>query len=157
MTAPFTSSVLTVKPEWIDFNGHLNMAYYGVLFDLGADQMFEQFGFGPDYQARTGCTTYAAEFHVRYIRELHEGDPVVVTYHLVDHDEKRLHSFQELRHMDGWLAATGETMTLHVDQSGPRVAPMPDDIQTRVSRVARAHAALPTPDGVHARIGIRRT
>lgn len=156
MHAPFQSSVLTVKPEWIDFNGHLNMAYYGVLFDLGADQMFEHFGFGPDYQARTGHTTYAAEIHVRYLRELHVNDPVRVTYHLVDHDEKRLHSFQEIRHTDGWLAATGETMTLHVDQSGPQVAPMPDDVLRRVTQIANAHATLPKPQPVHASIGIRR-
>ena len=156
MSAPFVSSVLTVKPEWIDYNGHLNMAYYGVLFDLGADQMFDQFGFGPGYQAQTGCTTYAAEFHVRYLRELHVNDPVTASYHLVGHDAKRLHSFQELRHVDGWLAATGETMTLHVDQSGPRVAPMPKEVLARVAEVARAHAALPKPDAVHARIGLAR-
>lgn len=157
MQAPFQSTVMTVKPEWIDFNGHLNMAYYGVLFDMGADQIFERFGFGPDYQSRTGNTTYAAEFHVRYIRELHVNDPVFVTYHLVDFDEKRLHSFQELRHADGWLAATGETMTLHVDQSGPRVAPMPADVLVRVKDVAKAHASLNKPEGVHASIGIRRS
>ncbi|MEL7133551.1 MAG: thioesterase family protein [Pseudomonadota bacterium] len=156
MTAPFQSTVMTVKPEWIDFNGHLNMAYYAVLFDMGADQMFEHFGFGPDYQARTGNTTYAAEFHVRYVRELHLNDPVIVKYHLVDHDEKRLHSFQEIRHTDGWLAATGETMTLHVDQSGPCVAPMPDDVLGRVAEVGRAHATLAKPEAVHARIGLKR-
>ncbi|WP_299548348.1 thioesterase family protein [uncultured Tateyamaria sp.] len=156
MQTPFQSTVMTVKPEWIDFNGHLNMAYYGVLFDMGADQMFAHFGFGRDYQSRTGNTTYAAEFHVRYLHELHVNDRVIVSYHLVDHDEKRLHSFQELRHADGWLAATGETMTLHVDQSGPRVAPMPEDVLGRVATIARAHAALPKPKGVHANIGIRR-
>lgn len=156
MTAPFRSSVMTVKPDWIDYNGHLNMAYYNVLFDQGADEVYEQMGFGPDYQATTGNTTYVAEFHLAYVRELHVNDSVTVTFQLVDFDPKRFHSYQEIWHTDGWLAATGEAMTLHVDQSGPRVAAMPDDILARVSTLARQHATLPRPDRVGASIGIRR-
>lgn len=155
-TAPFRSDVMTVKPDWIDYNGHLNMAYYGVLFDLGADQIFEQLGFGPGYQARTGHTTYSAEFHVTYLRELHLNDAVTVSFQMIDCDEKRFHSYQELWHEDGWIAATGETMTLHVDQSGPRVAPMPADIYDRLTQMRDAHATLPRPDRVGASIGIRR-
>jgi len=156
MTAPFQSSVMRIQPEWIDYNGHLNMGYYGVLFDQGADQIFEQLGFGPDYRETSGHTTYSAEFHIRYVRELHLKDPVTVSFQLIDWDEKRFHSYQELRHADGWLAATGETMTLHVDQSGPRVAPMPQNIQDRLKTLHAAHASLPRPDGVGASIGIRR-
>ena len=154
--APFRSTIMTVEPGWIDYNGHLNMAYYGVLFDRGADQIFEQLGFGPYYQTTTGNTTYSAEFHVSYLRELHLNDRVTVTFHMIDCDEKRFHSYQELWHEDGWIAATGETMTLHVDQTGPRVAPMPDDIYARVTALRAAHAALPRPDRVGASIGIKR-
>ncbi|UOA14327.1 MULTISPECIES: thioesterase family protein [Sulfitobacter] len=153
--APFRSSEMTVLPEWIDFNGHLNMAYYNVLFDQGVDQAYAEIGLGPEYQ-RTGCTTYVAEFHVCYLRELHEGDRVYTTLQLLDHDEKRFHSFQELWHVDGWLAATAEGLTLHVDQSGPRAAPMPDHILTHLDAMRRSHAKLPTPAQAGRRIGIRR-
>lgn len=156
MTAPFRSSTLTVKPEWIDYNGHLNMAYYNVLFDLCSDEIYEQMGFGPEYHATTGNTTYVAEFHVAYIRELHVDDPVNVTFQLIDFDAKRFHSYQEIWHQDGWLAATGEALTLHVDQSGPRVVPMPPDILAKVTAVHAAHAALPRPERVGASIGIKR-
>lgn len=156
MSAPFRSSIMTVKPEWIDYNGHLNMAYYNVLFDQGADEIYEDLGFGPDYHAATGNTTYVAEFHVAYLRELHVNDPVRVTFQLVDYDAKRFHSYQEIWHEDGWLAATGEALTLHVDQSGPRVAPMPRDVLDKVTAVAAAHASLPRPDRVGASIGIRK-
>jgi len=152
---PFRSSEMKVLPEWIDFNGHLNMAYYNVLFDQGVDQAYGEIGLGPEYQ-RTGCTTYVAEFHVCYLRELHEGDRVYTTFQLLDHDEKRFHSFQELWHVDGWLAATAEGLTLHVDQSGPRVAPMPDHILTRLDAMRQNHAKLPTPAQAGRRIGIRR-
>ena len=156
MTSPFRSTVMRVRPEWIDYNGHLNMAYYSVLFDLGADQIFERLGFGPDYQARTGHTTYSAEFHISYVRELHVDAAVTVTFQMIDCDEKRFHSYQELWHEDGWLAATGETMTLHVDQSGPRVAAMPAEIYANVTALRDAHATLPRPDKAGASIGIRR-
>jgi acyl-CoA thioester hydrolase len=109
MPAPHRSSLLTVQPEWIDFNGHLNMAYYNVLFDRGADELFAQFGFGPEYAKRTGHSTFSAEFHVCYLREVHEGDQVYVTSQLLDFDEKRFHFFQELHHEDGWLSASTST------------------------------------------------
>lgn len=153
--APFCSGEMTVLPEWIDFNGHLNMAYYNVLFDQGVDQAYGEIGLGPEYQ-RTGCTTYVAEFHVCYLRELHKGDRVYTTFQLLDHDEKRFHSFQELWHVDGWLAATAEGLTLHVDQSGPRVAPMPEHILTRLDAMRQNHAKLPKPAQAGRSIGIRR-
>lgn len=153
---PFMSSLLEIESSWIDYNDHLNMGYYTVLFDRAADQVFERFGFGPDYVSSSNHTTFSAEFHVRYLRELKLGDRVRSSFWLIDHDEKRFHSFQELFHEDGWLAATGEGLTLHVDLSGPKVAPMPQDIGKRVSEMAAEHARHPRPDGVGRKIGLRR-
>jgi acyl-CoA thioester hydrolase len=158
MTHTFRSTPMPVLPEWIDYNGHLNMAYYSVLMDQCADQAYSQLGFGPDYRDRTGCTTYVAEFHICYVRELHEGDLVTSTFHLIDYDAKRFHVFQELWHTDGWLAATGEALTLHVDQSGdtPKVGPMPEDILVNMAAMKQSQAHLPTPDRAGRKIGIVR-
>ncbi|MEP4197407.1 MAG: thioesterase family protein [Aliishimia sp.] len=156
LTAPHRSSLLTVEPQWIDYNGHLNMAYYNVLFDRGADELFAEFGFGPDYLKSTGCSTFSAEFHVCYIREVHEGAQVYVTSQLIDFDEKRFHFFQELHHEDGWLSATGEGLGLHVDLSGPKVVSMPEQQHANMQRVFDAHSALPRPDRAGRRIGINR-
>lgn len=153
--APFMSSVMQVKPEWIDYNGHLNMAYYNVLFDLCADEAYELLGLGPDYARTRGFTSYTAEFHICYLRELHAGDRVRVSLQLVDHDEKRFHTYQELFHEDGWLAATGEALGLHIDMSGPRVAPFPPDVAAKFAAMAEAHAALPRPARAGRGIGIR--
>lgn len=153
--APFRSSVMTVRPEWLDYNGHMNMAYYAVLFDEAADEIYPGLGFGPEYQ-KTGFTTYTAEFHICYLRELHEGDPVTVTLQLLDFDEKRFHIYQEIHHADGWCAATGESMGLHIDQSGPHVAPMPTDILARVRALHKAHGHLPWPERAGRSIGIKR-
>lgn len=151
---PFMSSFLEIEPGWIDFNNHLNMGYYTVLFDRAADEAFARFGFGPDYVASANHTTFSAEFHLRYLREVKLGDKVRCSFWLIAHDEKRFHSYQEMYHEDGWLAATGEGMTLHVDLSGPRVAPMPPDILSRVSAMAEAQAHLPRPEGVGRSIGM---
>lgn len=150
---PKPSALQTVRPEWIDFNGHLNMAYYNVLFDTSVDEAYEALGFGPAYQ-KTGCTTYVAEFHVCYLRELHEGDQVYCTFRLIDFDAKRFHCYQELWHVDGWRAATAEGLTLHVDQSGPRVAPMPDHIQQALADWQATQDPLPEDAKVGRRIGI---
>ena len=147
---------MTVKPEWIDHNNHLNMAYYNVLFDQCADEIFAQMGFGPDYIAARGMTTYTAEFHLCYVRELHVDDPVRVSFQMLDMDEKRFHAYQEIHHQDGWLAATAEGVTLHVDTSGPRVAVMPDDILAKVRGVYDAHSTLPRPERAGRSVGIRR-
>lgn len=155
MQIPFRSSVHHVRPEWLDYNGHMNMAYYAVLFDEAADELYPYIGFGPEYQ-KTGFTTYTAEFHICYLRELHRGDAVTVTLQLLDYDEKRFHTYQEIWHQDGWCAATGEAMGLHVDQSGPRVAPMPVEIQERLKTLYDQHSGLPKPERAGRRIRIPR-
>ncbi|WP_324755033.1 thioesterase family protein [Roseovarius sp. Pro17] len=153
---PALSDWMVVRPEWIDYNGHLNMAYYSVLFDDGIVDVYRLIGFGADYARTRGMTTYVADFRVRYLRELHEGDRVRCSVQLLDHDAKRFHSFQQLIHEDGWVAATAEALTLHIDMSGPRVAPMPDDIAARVAAMQAAHNALPVPEAVGLPMGIRR-
>ena len=154
--APFLSSFQTVEADWIDYNEHMNMGYYTVLFDRAADEAYAEIGFGPDYRAASGCTTYTAEFHVRYLRELKLGDRVQGAFRILDHDEKRFHSFQELIREDGTVVATGEGIALHVDQSGPKVVPMPEAVLARLRTVAKAHAALPRPEAAGRGIGLRR-
>ncbi|MDD9909235.1 MAG: thioesterase family protein [Ahrensia sp.] len=150
------SPLMQLEPEWIDYNGHLNMAYYNVLFDRGCDAAFEQFGMGPDYAKTRQLTIYTAEIHVRYLREIHLRDKVRSSYRIVDHDEKRLHAFQELRHEDGWLSATSETLTLHVDMTGPKVTPFPEDVQSKIDAIAQQHVLLPMPEETGRRIEIRK-
>ncbi|MFK7743408.1 MAG: thioesterase family protein [Roseobacter sp.] len=152
---PFWSSKMTVRPEWLDYNGHMNMAYYSVVFDEAADEIYPDIGFGPDYQ-KTGFTTYTAEFHITYLRELHLGDVLRVSLQLVDFDEKRFHTYQEIWHEDGWCAATGEAMGLHIDQSGPKVAPMPAHILAKLTQLHDKHSAFPRPARVGSSIGIKR-
>ena len=153
---PHISPLMAVEADWIDYNGHLNMAYYNVLFDRGCDSFFEEIGLGPDYIKERNLSFYTAEAHVRYVRELHLGDKVRVAMQIVDHDAKRIHAYAELMHADGWLSATSETMSLHIDMSGPRVSAFPDDILKRIDEVAAQHQNLPTSENIGRRIEIKK-
>jgi acyl-CoA thioester hydrolase len=145
--APFVSSIMRVEPQWIDYNGHLNMAYYNVLFDRCVDEAYELLGIGQDYLATQKHSTFTAEAHVRYLREIHDGDPVRVTFQLLDYDAKRIHYFQQLFHAtDGWVSATSENMTLHVDMTAKKVAPFPTTIMDTLARMKTAHVRLPRPE-----------
>jgi len=146
--APFVSSLMRVEPQWIDYNGHLNVAYYNVLFDRAVDEVYELIGLGPDYLKQNGHSTMVAEAHVRYLREVNEADPLRVTVQLLDYDAKRFHLFEQLVHAtENWVSATCETMTLHVDMAAKKVAPFPDSVLKLIERLKVAHADLPRPEG----------
>jgi acyl-CoA thioester hydrolase len=155
MDAPFVSSVMRVEPQWIDYNGHLNVAYYNVLFDRAVDELYELLGLGPAYLDKHKHSTMVAESHVRYLRELKETDPVRAMVRLLDYDSKRIQIFEELRHADeGWLSATCETMTLHVDMTAKKVAPFPQPVMQALATMKAAHARLPPPQGAGRRIAM---
>jgi len=151
--APFVSSVMRVEQDWIDYNGHLNMAYYNVLFDRAVDEAYELIGVGVDYVERRRHSFFTAEVHLRYLRELHAGDPVRVTFQLLDYDKKRLHTFEQLFHAeDGWVAATSENMSLHVDMAARKTAPFPAEVTRRLAEMKTSHARLPRPEAAGRRI-----
>jgi acyl-CoA thioester hydrolase len=153
--APFVSSVMHVEPQWIDYNGHLNMAYYNVLFDRAVDECYELIGIGLDYLKQQNHSTFTAEVHVRYLRELREGDPVRVTFQMLDYDSKRIHYFEQLYHAaEGWVSATSENMTLHVDMATKKVAAFSDTVMRSLERMKVAHAKLPRPEAAGRRIAM---
>jgi acyl-CoA thioester hydrolase len=153
--APFVSSMMQVEPAWIDYNGHLNMAYYNVLFDRAVDEAFALVGIGPAYVAARRHSFFTAEVHVRYLRELRAGDPVRVTVQLLDFDAKRLHFFEQLYHAtEGWVSATSENMALHVDMTAKKTAPFPADVARRLKLMKASHAKLPCPEAAGRRIAM---
>ena len=144
--APFVTEGLKVLPEWIDYNGHLNVAYYLRLFDLGFDGTYERFGFLPDVTRDRNASGFAAELHMTFQRELMVHDEVRVTSQLIGLTEKRINMFQMLYHAEsGELSATCEWMSLYIDLTKRRVAEIPPLLQERLGRVLQAHSKLPRP------------
>jgi acyl-CoA thioester hydrolase len=155
--APFVSTAMRIEPQWIDYNGHLNVAYYMVLFDRAVDECFALLGIGENYVKARNASMFVAEAHIGFRREIEVSDAVRVTVQLIDFDDKRLHFCLEMRHAhEGWLAATCENMSLHVDMGSRRVAVFPNDVLANLGLMKAAHSLLGTPDYAGRRIAMRR-
>lgn len=152
--APFVSSTMRIEQAWIDYNGHLNLAYYHVLFDRALDEAFDLVGLGPGYVVERRASYFIAETYTIYRRELRLEDAVRVTVQLFDFDEKRMHVYVEARHAEGWLAASCEMMGLHVDTRERRVVPFPHDIRRNLETMRAAHSRLPRPPSIGRSVGI---
>ena len=133
-----------VEPTWIDYNGHMNMAYYHVAFDRAVDFAYDQLGLGAHYVETAQASLFTAEVHVCYLQELSQGEHFTVNWQLLGFDSKRLHFFEHL-HCGERLIATSEQMALHVSMETRRTAPFPKEAVARLDYVAKAHAALPRP------------
>lgn len=151
--APFVGSIKRVEDQWIDYNGHFNMAYYGILFDRTLDEAFELVGLGARYVNETNCACFTLEAQFTYLRELAAGDAVKVTVQLLDHDATRVHYVQEMFHArEGWLSCVMEAICGHIDMSTRRSAPLCDDVRRKLAAMHAAHQSLPVPPQVGHRI-----
>ncbi len=154
---PIICPELRVDAAWIDYNGHMNMAFYNLVFDRAVDHVYDGLGIGLDYARSGGGSCFTAEIHVNYLSELVLDDPIRVTFQLLDWDAKRLHFFEQMYHAEtGELAATSEQLALHVDMSERRASPFPDAAQEQISALMTAHQGLARPQQVGNIIGIRR-
>jgi acyl-CoA thioester hydrolase len=154
--APFDRYRTEVRQDWIDYNGHMNVAYYVLAFDYGTEAFWEYLGIGEDYLKRTGNSTFALESHVTYQGEVRLGDPLRITSQLLGFDAKRIHFFHRMFHGGkGYLAATLECVSVHVSLDNRRAAPFPDDRIALLERVTAAHAALGLPEEAGRSVGLR--
>ena len=146
IATPYAHSTATVRPEWIDNNGHMNVGYYHVAFDQAADSFFEWIGLTPEIRRKYSSSTFALESHLNFHREVKQGDPLRFEARLLHSDEKRIHFYQEMFHAtEGYLAATYESLSVHMDMRIRRTAPMPVELHARTQAVLAAHRALPRP------------
>jgi acyl-CoA thioester hydrolase len=145
----------TVHADWIDYNGHMNVAYYVLAFDHATDAFLDQIGMGQRYLAETHCSVFTAEAHVTYEQEVKLGDPLRFETLVLGADAKRIHYFHRMYHDEqGYLAATNELLILHVDMQARRVVPMPESVRARVDALLASHAALERPPQVGRVIGL---
>lgn len=144
--APFTWASAVVHSEWIDYNGHMNVGYYHVAFDVAAEAFFQFLGFTPEFRSEQGVTTYALESHLNFLREVKEGDALRFEARLLDHDAKRIHFYQEMFHATGgYLAASCESLSACVSQAARRTTPIPAVLLERLAGIQAAHATLARP------------
>ena len=145
----------TVLPAWIDYNGHMNLAYYVVVFDQATDALYDRLGIWLPYRQATGNSCFTVETHTIYEQEVKLGDRVRVHTHLLGADAKRLHYFHEMFHVgEGYRAAVQELMALHVDLSVRRTTPFPPDRQTVIDAALARCDTLPRPKEAGRRISM---
>jgi len=157
MTITLPALEVTVEPEWIDYNGHTNMAYYVVMFDRATDVLFDALGIGQSYRRDSGHSMYALESHITYARETRLGDRLRITARLIDADLKRIHFFLRMATADGdRQVATFEMVVLHVAIADPRSVPFPAARQEGIDAMLARHRTLPLPAEIGRKVGLKR-
>lgn len=156
MAAPIPTQTFTVLPEWVDYNGHMNMGFYVVAFDFEAtDRLYEWLGVGEEYIANRNMSVFSISSKTDYLAELFEGDTASIDTLMLDSDGRRLHYFHEMRNDEGKIVATNELIAINVDMELRRSTPFPDDIQERVAQLVSAHSFLKRPRQVGRPLGLR--
>jgi len=148
----------TVGPEWVDYNDHLNDAYYVLIFSKSGDELLERIGLGAAGRAALQRTIYTTDLIVHYLREVKLGDSVRTSARILEADAKRIRIWFEMAHPAGGLAATSEQIYLCVDQTGekPRAATWPEAIGAAIDRLVAAQADAPLPEAAGRGISLKK-
>ena len=153
---PFAQFATTVHEDWVDYNGHMNVAYFVLIFDHGTDAFYPLIGLGKPYRQRTGKSTFAVETHITYQRELSVNEEVAVTTQLLGFDDKRIHYFHRMWHVGkNAQMATLEQLAVHVDLTQRKVEPMPEESQRLLREMWETHKDLPAPKEMGSVMAVR--
>lgn len=158
-TAPFPLMNVSVKPAWVDFNGHMNDAAYAEAFSEALMVMTDHLGLDAAGRARTGHTIYTVAMMIRYLHEASENTALSLTGRILEADGKRVRVWAEMHDASsGELMATTEQLLLCVDQSGssPRAARWPEPFAEKLKALTAEHASFPVPKGAGDGIRLKR-
>jgi carnitine 3-dehydrogenase len=145
-----------VRPEWVDYNGHMTDSRYLQVFGDATDALWRAVGIDEAYR-RTGHSFYTVESHVTHQAEARAMEPSYVTVQVLSVDDKRVHLFHSLhRRADGVQLATGEALYLHVSTQAGRAASMPPALRARLDDWYSAHRGLPMPPQARRHVGMAR-
>ena len=143
---PYKEFTTSVQSDWIDYNGHLNVAFYHHIFDLSAKPFFNWLGITSEIRKRHNLSTFALETHLNYLSEVKVDAVVRVESRLLDVNEKRIHFYQEMYKTDSnTLAASHESLGTVVDMATRKSMALPSDLYQRLASVQKAHEQLPKP------------
>lgn len=157
LSAPLDRHRARVLPEWIDYNGHMNVAFYLYAFDQATETFCSELGCDAAYVRGGRGMVFTLETHLTYDREVKLGDPLRITTQILDWDAKRVHFFHCMYHAEaGFLASTNDQIMLNVGFDSRRSEPWPDDIQARLQAMGEAHRKLPWPEKAGRRVTLKR-
>jgi len=148
----------SIQSEWLDYNNHMNVAYYLLIFDKAEELLFESLNLGEASAKNRGISWMVMENHITYERELSKGQEVEICLRLIDSDHKRVHLYLEM-HTTGdesYLASTMEQMVICADLNKRKSAEFPDDAKANIQDLAQEQSNLLLPKNIGRSIGIRR-
>jgi acyl-CoA thioester hydrolase len=147
-----------IKPEWLDYNNNMNVAYYVLVFDLAFEQLLLSLGLGEEAANTTGISTMALESHITYDQEVSLGQGVEIQMQLVDHDHKRMHLYFEMyvKGSSGYLASTLEQISMCVDLNERKSASFTDEVMANIKILSQQQSHLERPGNIGRKIGIRK-
>lgn len=148
----------TVQPEWLDPNGHMNVAFYLRAVDDGSNTFFDDIGLGWAY-TRTGVgSVFVTGCNMDFKQELFAGNALRVTTQLLDWSSKLIHCYAEVFNAsENYLAASCESLYMHIAFATRRSAPIPEASQQRLARIHAVHSASSArPTNLNRPLVIRR-
>ena len=136
-----------VASDWVDYNGHMNDAAYALVFSRATDALMDRIGLDSAARKSSGRTLYTLQVMLHYLREASEGAPLFVACQLLEHDDKRMRIWLEMRAgRDGAVLAASEQLLLSIDKNdGARAAPWRAETLAALDALARAHRGLAAP------------
>ena len=155
---PFASKKRRVRKSWIDYNGHMNVAYYTLAFDQAIDEFLESvigIRISPDEFLKEG--SYALQTQYRYLNELLLGEIFYVSIFVADFNQKQMHLMLEMiAEKDKKLCASCETIMINVDLKQRRSCPYPKFAIKILSRLYNGAKALRASTVIGHPIGLRK-
>jgi carnitine 3-dehydrogenase len=154
--APLRLLETQVRPEWVDYNGHMTDSRYLQVFGDATDALFRRVGIDDSYR-KSGRALYTVETHVSHLAEAKALEGLYVTTQLLSVDDKRVHLFHRLRRTrDEVIVATGEQIYLHVNTVAGKASPLDAQVHSRLDAIRAAHAKLPAPEQQGRYVGMPR-
>jgi acyl-CoA thioester hydrolase len=154
--APFVTNIKNVLPEWIDYNDHMNVAYYTLAFDEALDDFLNEMGIGEMYVKSSQNGPYALQANYHYLNELLEGEEFRVRIFLVDVSDKCFHSAMELfNEKDLSVCAVCEQITMNVDLKIRKANNYPDWVREKFDMMLSSQKDKQLPAQIGKPIGLR--
>src|ERR1700734_3460288 len=134
----------TVVSEWVDYNGHMNDAAYALVFSRAGDALMDRIGLDAGARKRTGQSLFTLQVMLHYFKEAKEGDAFAITCHLLEHDDKRMRLWLEMRPRGGQPLPASEHLLISValSEAGARAGPWSFETKAALQALAKAQSGL---------------
>jgi acyl-CoA thioester hydrolase len=155
---PIETSPQSVLKEWCDYNGHMNVAYYSLAFENAGFEAQEMMGLGESYLRQKNASLFSLKNVYTYQQEVRQGDPLKITYRVMDYSPKLLHVLLEMFHaVEGFLSCYTEQLVAHVDMTTRKTAPMSTETLNMLEDMKNSLSNLTLPSGIGEPIAIKKS